>query len=413
MRSDPLEHEQDDTQAARPTPPNGFRFSSTDAGLAKGARLDLWLAVADDAYPAAAVFTTNRVVASPVAMSREHLRLTGGRVRAILVNAGCANACTGQGGDEDAATCARWVAELVQCDPREVLVFSTGVIGKRLNMPAIERSLPGLYESLAATPDALEHASRAILTTDLVPKVSSRRIPLRDGAFGSMVGLAKGSGMIHPQMATMLGFVFTDLMLGDSTAIALRSAVQQSFHRIDVDGDTSTNDSVLAWSSGRRSEKPLDFDDTAHAGLVALTDISIDLAKRIARDGEGATRLIEVRVRGAASDHDADLCARAIATSMLVRTAVHGNDPNWGRIVAAVGRSGADLDTRRLRVGIGDACLFEDDTPHPDREPTAAAALRLDPVVLWAELGRGACESVYYTCDLSADYVRINANYRS
>ncbi|MCB9891094.1 MAG: bifunctional ornithine acetyltransferase/N-acetylglutamate synthase [Planctomycetes bacterium] len=381
--------------------------------VSRRVRLDLWLAVADDAYPAAAVFTTNRVVASPVAMSREHLRLTGGRVRAILVNAGCANACTGQGGDEDAATCARWVAELVQCDPREVLVFSTGVIGKRLNMPAIERSLPGLYESLAATPDALEHASRAILTTDLVPKVSSRRIPLRDGAFGSMVGLAKGSGMIHPQMATMLGFVFTDLMLGDSTAIALRSAVQQSFHRIDVDGDTSTNDSVLAWSSGRRSEKPLDFDDTAHAGLVALTDISIDLAKRIARDGEGATRLIEVRVRGAASDHDADLlharsrraCSYAPPFTATTPTGVVSSQQSVARAPI--------LDTRRLRVGIGDACLFEDDTPHPDREPTAAAALRLDPVVLWAELGRGACESVYYTCDLSADYVRINANYRS
>ncbi len=396
-----------------PTPPVGFRFACTDAGLAKGARPDLWLAVADEAYPAAAMFTTNAVVASPVALSREHLRLTDGRVRAILVNAGCANACTGSGGDEDAATCARWVADHIGCDVREVLLFSTGVIGKRLDMPAIEAALPKLFDSLDGGADALELASRAILTTDLVPKVSARTIELEGGQSAQMVGIAKGSGMIHPDMATMLGFVFTDIRLGAAAPLALRSAVQQSFHRIDVDGDTSTNDAVLCWSSERFDAKPVLFDDSAHAGLLCLSEVCLDLAKKIARDGEGATRMIEVRVSGAASQSEAEACARTIATSMLVRTAVHGNDANWGRIVAAVGRSGARIDTRRLRVGIGEACLFEDDAPHPEREGLATAALREDPVLLWAELAAGACEATYFSCDLSADYVRINANYRS
>lgn len=390
--------------------PAGFRFASVDAGLAKGERPDLWLAVADEACPAAAVFTTNEVVASPVALSREHLRLSGGRTRAILVNAGCANACTGSAGDEDASKIAAEVAALVGCEENEVLLFSTGVIGQRLNVDAIQAALPGLHEGLDRSSAAVEEASRAILTTDLVTKVSQRSIALEGDASATMLGIAKGSGMICPNMATMLGFTFTDLELGASQALLLRAAVQSSYNRISVDGDTSTNDAVLLWSSAQRKEKAR---EESADGLAQLQSISLELAHMIVRDGEGATRRIEVRVDGALSEDQAERCARTIASSLLVRTAVHGGDPNWGRIVACVGRSGVQIDTRKLRVGIGDACLFEEDSARPEAEEAAAAALREDPAVIWAELGAGDASAEFWTCDLSADYVRINADYRS
>lgn len=403
-------HLQTRSRVTQPIIPEGFQFASIDAGLAKGERPDLWLAVADEASPATAVFTTNAIVASPVAMSREHLRQSNGQVRAILVNAGCANACTGAKGDEDAARIAERVAETLDCPVQQILLFSTGVIGKRLRVDAIESALPRLFDELTNDPEAISPASRAILTTDLVPKVAHRRVHLEGGAEAEILGLAKGSGMIAPNMATMLGFVFSDLDFGASASIQLRAAVQESFHRIDVDGDTSTNDSVLLWHSAKRREPPA---DGASDGLTCLTEVSVDLAKSIARDGEGATRLIEVEVRAAATPDQAERCARTVASSMLVRTAVHGGDPNWGRIVAAVGRSGVDLDTRKLRIGIGAHCLFEDDMPHPEREPDAAVAIREDPVHIWVDLARGQCDARFWTCDLSADYIRINADYRS
>ena len=388
--------------------PAGFRFASIDAGIAKGDRLDLWLAVADEAYPAAAVFTRNQIIASPIALCREHMRLNGGMVRAMLVNAGCANACTGEQGDANAARSAELVAESIGCDAREVLVFSTGVIGQQLAVDRIEAALPRLVDSLANDAAAIDDASRAILTTDLVPKVAQERVPLESGDEATILGLAKGSGMIHPDMATMLGFVFSDFDSGRGEDILLRGAVQESFHRISVDGDTSTNDAVVLWTSASKHKAAGE-----NAYFDGLRKVQIELAKAIARDGEGATKLIEVVCRGAQTPEDAERCARTIAQSMLVRTAVHGGDPNWGRILAAAGRSEVILDTRKCQVGIGEVTLFEDDAPRAEREPAAAAHLAGDTVTLWVDLASGEFAASFWTCDLSDGYVRINADYRS
>ncbi len=390
--------------------PEGFQFATAAAGLVNGDRPDLLLAVAERASPASAMFTRNAIVAAPVALSREHLRQTDGLVRAILVNAGSANACTGEQGDEDAMQCAAWVAELVGCDVLEVLVFSTGVIGQRLAMDKIEARLGDMHAELSSEAATIDAASRAILTTDLVPKITSRVITLEDDSEAQLLGLAKGSGMIHPDMATMLGFFFTDFDLGAGSHILLRGAVEESFHRITVDGDTSTNDAVLLWSScAREGLAPQD----EFAFFHALRDMAVDLGRAIARDGEGASKLIEVRVLGALTPDDATKCARTIAGSSLVRTAVHGEDPNWGRILAAAGRSGARIETRKLRAGIGDVCLFEKDEPCAENEPAAAAHLASKEILLWVDLGAGECDSTCWSCDLTADYIRINADYRS
>ncbi|MDP6424586.1 MAG: bifunctional glutamate N-acetyltransferase/amino-acid acetyltransferase ArgJ, partial [Planctomycetota bacterium] len=388
--------------------PTGFRGAAVDADLAKGSRLDLALIVSDAAGMAGAMFTRNRVVAAPVALSREHLRQTSGMTRAILINAGCANACTGPGGDEDAMQCAQWVADAVGCDVLEVLVFSTGVIGEKLQMANIERAVPDLCAQLDTGASTVDAASRAILTTDTRPKVIERAIPLQDGGTAQLVGFAKGSGMIHPDMATMLAFLLTDLDHADPSHVYLRGAVMESFHRVTVDGDSSTNDAVLLWSSGTKQQPA---DDKGF--FKALSECTLHLAKEIARDGEGATKLVEVEVRGGETHDHADNCARAIAQSLLVKTAVHGCDPNWGRILAAAGRSGAEIDTHKVKVGIGEAVLFENDEPQPANEAAAAEHLKSDSVRIWVDLATGPCDSRYWTCDLSADYVRINADYRT
>lgn len=389
--------------------PEGFRLAAVDAGLAKGERPDLLLVVGEDATPAAACFTRNRIVAAPVALAREHLRQTNGLARAILVNAGFANAATGQQGDENAMQCATWVAERLGCDVLEVLVFSTGVIGQQLPLDRIEAALPRLFEALTDDGAIVDVAGHAIRTTDTFSKIHQRSVALADHSEARLLGLAKGSGMIHPDMATMLGFLLTDLELGQGMDIYLRGAVGESFHHLSVDGDTSTNDAVLLWTSARNESPPKD----EVAFFQGLRDLCVDLAKDIARDGEGATKLIEVKVSGATTPDQATQCGRAIATSLLVRTAVHGEDPNWGRILAAAGRAGVDLETRKLRLGIGEATLFERDEALPENEPQAAEHLRGSEVRLWVDLGAGQCESTFWSCDLTADYVRINAEYRT
>jgi len=388
--------------------PDGFRLAATRCGLTKGDRKDLGLIVADEACPATAAFTTNRIVAAPVALCREHLRRNQGLVRAILVNAGCANACTGPEGDQDAVQCATWVAERAGCPVEQVLVFSTGVIGKRLDTEKIEASLDELFGSLANGSEQVDGFARAIMTTDTVPKLAGRTIETQSGPARAL-GFAKGSGMIHPDMATMLAFLLTDTKPALSLELSLRALLGESFHSISVDGDTSTNDSVLLWTSGKHEVGEAEF-EPLHAGL---TDLSTELARAIAKDGEGASKLIEVRVTGAMSPSQARACASTIAQSLLVKTAVHGQDPNWGRILAAAGRSGADMDTRKLRLGIGDACLFENDRPLPANEPAAAEHLEGDSVVLWIDLASGQSATRFWTCDLTAEYVSINADYRT
>ncbi len=395
--------------------PEGFSMAAVDAGITKDPRLDLALVVAEEAFPAAAVFTKNLVVAAPVALDRSQLERSGGRVRAILMNAGCANACTGPEGDEDAVAEVRMVAGALECPEEQVLVFSTGVIGTRLPIGRIEQALPDLIANLSSGTRALEDGGRAILTTDTRPKMgsvswkarSSSQDPEGEKGEASLIGFAKGSGMIHPDMATMLAFLLSDADPDLDLRALLSGVVNQSFHRITVDGDGSTNDSVFLWTSGRR--RLAEGEDFVE-GLDAL---ALHLAKEIARDGEGATKLLEVRVGKAFSPIHARACAKAVASSLLVKTAVHGGDPNWGRILAAAGRSGIDLDTRRVRVGIGPVCLFEEDRPRPENEEEAAAHLEGAEVLIWLELGTGECGDSVFTCDLSEEYVRINADYRT
>lgn len=389
--------------------PEGFRLAACTAAIAKGDRPDLLLVVADEACPAEVTFTQNQIVASPVAMSREHLRLSGGMVRAILVNAGCANACTGARGDGDTMQCAELVARQLECPVHEVLTFSTGVIGQRLPMDNIKAAVPKLFESLNASSESVELAARAIMTTDTRSKIREESISLARGEDARILGFAKGAGMIHPDMATMLAFLFTDHMPQIALSLALRASVQQSYNRISVDGDSSTNDAVLLWTSARKEEK-----EKIEAGFMQTLDlVNRELAKEIARDGEGASKLIEVQVRGAFSTGDAVSCAKAVVTSLLVKTAVHGEDPNFGRILAAAGRSGAKMDTAKLRMGIGETCLFEEDCPFPERKAKAKEELRGAEVLLWLELAAGDAEAVAWGCDLSAEYVSINAKCRS
>ncbi|MFQ5506799.1 MAG: bifunctional glutamate N-acetyltransferase/amino-acid acetyltransferase ArgJ [Planctomycetota bacterium] len=387
--------------------PEGFRISTVSAGLAAPERPDLLLILADEACPASAVFTTNQVIAAPVALCREHMRLNRGLVRAILANSGSANSCTGPEGDQDAMQCAAWIAERLGCPTEEVLLFSTGVIGQRLEIDRIEDSLDELFEGLTLDPGAIDSAARAIMTTDMVPKIGHGSVPLDAEEDGCILGLAKGSGMIHPQMATMLAFFLTDI---DPSALSadfvLRAVVGETFHHVSVDGDGSTNDSVLLWSSRKRKE-------TEEAGdrfLRTFEEVASDLARAIARDGEGASKLIVVEVRQAISSRQAVECGRTIAGSLLVKTAVHGEDPNWGRILAAAGRSGVNMNTRKLRVGIGPACLFENDRPRPENEALAREHMKGEEVLIWIELAAGDSEACFYGCDLSADYVRINAD---
>ena len=389
--------------------PLGFRMAAVDAGIAAGDRLDLLLIVADEACSASCVFTRNRVVASPVALSRSHLERSGGQVRAILVNAGNANACTGEEGDLAAQREADLVAEALGCPVEQVLIFSTGVIGSRFPIEKVEAALPGLLLELDAerSPgERVQRAAAAIMTTDTRPKIA-RHLLGKDEDGPQILGIAKGSGMIHPDMATMLGFILSDAQPSLLLQGLLQAAVQESFHRITVDGDTSTNDAVLLWVSGKAEE------EEEVLFLEGLDEICLSLAKQIARDGEGATKLIEVRASKALMPTHALTVAKTIAQSLLVKTAVHGEDPNWGRILAAAGRAGAPLDTRKIRVGIGEVCLYEEDHPLPENEEAAKRHLQGSEVLLWVELGTGEVSASCWTCDLSEDYIKINAEYRT
>ncbi len=392
-----------------PRLPLGFRIATTRAGIAKGDRLDLCLIVADEACSASCMFTKNRVVASPVALSRSHIERSGGLVRAILVNAGNANACTGEEGDLAAQREADLIAEALGCPVEQVLVFSTGVIGQRFPIEKVEAALPQLLQGLETDQSPKEQvlkAASAIMTTDTKPKIAHRSLGDEEDA-PILVGIAKGSGMIHPDMATMLGFILSDAKPGLLLHGLLQTSVQQSFHRITVDGDTSTNDAVLLWTSGKAEE------DEHILFLEGLDEVCLSLAKQIARDGEGATKFVEVRVDKALMPTHAIMVGKTIAQSLLVKTAVHGEDPNWGRILAAAGRAGAPLDTRRLRVGIGEVCLYEEDHPLPENEEAAQRHLQGDEVLLWVELGTGEASASCWTCDLSEDYIKINADYRT
>jgi len=391
--------------------PKGFLASGVRSGVRKR-RPDLALIVAEGGpAAAAAVFTKNRFAAAPVELSRAALRRSGGRVKAVVVNSGCANAITGLEGARAAARVRDRAAALLRCPPSEIFLASTGVIGVPLPDAKIRAALPDAVARLS--PGGIDAASHAILTTDVGPKVASAAFRLGNRR-GRIVGFAKGAGMIHPNLATMLAFVMTDVAAApEYLRRALREAADATFNAISVDGDTSTNDTVLLMASGRLGNEPLASADDDADFRRALANVCRDLAWRIVRDGEGATRVMEITVRGAATEKEARLAANAIATSPLVKTALHGGDPNWGRILAAIGRSGARISSRRVELSAGAVRLVVQGSAASYRERDAARVFARERVPVTADLGAGSATATVLASDLGHDYVSLNADYRS
>jgi glutamate N-acetyltransferase / amino-acid N-acetyltransferase len=391
------------------TAARGFRAAGISAGIKANRNPDLALLVSDAPAQAAAVFTTNKATAAPVIVSREHLQRSGGIARAIVVNSGCANACTGEDGLAAARETTAETARLVGCPIEQVLVASTGVIGVSLPMDKIAAGLPSALAALGA--DQGPQAARAIMTTDPFPKEAAARIAIggREVAIG---GMAKGSGMIEPMMATMLAFVTTDASVPQALLDrALREAVHDTFNAITVDGECSTNDCVMLLANA--TSGAVVSDATYGAFLDGLTAVCRTLALGIVRGGEGATKLVTVSVSGAASSEEARRAAKAIANSPLVKTAIHGGDPNWGRLIAVAGRAGVAFELERAAVRIGSTVLFDRGRPHDERTPEAAEYLKGTDLTVSVDLGAGSASSTVWTCDLSAEYVRINADYRT
>ncbi len=391
------------------TTPRGFRAAGVSAGIKANHGLDLALLVSDGPAQAAAVFTTNLALAAPVVVSREHLARSGGTARAVIVNSGCANACTGDEGMQAARDMAAETARLVHCPAEQVLVASTGVIGVALPIDKIRDGLPAAFGALGADQGAM--AARAIMTTDPFPKEAAAQVVI-DGRDVTIGGMAKGSGMIEPMLATMLAFVTTDAAVPKTLLDrALREAVGDTFNAITVDGECSTNDCVMLLANGASG---VAIDEVSYATFAAgLTAVCRELALGIVRGGEGATKLVTVMVKGAASSDEARKAAKAIANSLLVKTAIHGGDPNWGRLIAVAGRAGVAFELSRAAVMIGSTVLFENGRPHDEASPEAAEYLRGKDLTVSVDLGAGGASSTVWTCDLSAEYVRINADYRT
>ena len=387
--------------------PKGFVASGVRAGIRKK-RPDLGLIVAPDGASAAAVFTQNKFQAAPVVLSRSALKRSGGSVRAVVVNAGCANAVTGKEGLDAAKRVRERAADLLACSNEEIFLASTGVIGVVLPDKKVRDFLPDAINRLSN--GGIEAFSHAILTTDVGPKVAQATFTI-GGRRGRLVGVAKGAGMIHPNMATMLAFVMTDAGITPSDLQKmLKTSVDQSFNSISVDGDTSTNDTVLLLSSGKLGNSPKeDLSDFQRA----LDTLCRELAWMIVRDGEGAIRVMELEVTGAKTDRDAKLAAHAIATSPLVKTALHGGDPNWGRILAAVGRSGARFSLKKISLHAGPIALVRNGAPASYKEKDAAKVFARERVPLRVDLGMGTARAVVLSSDLGHDYVSLNADYRS
>ncbi|HBE31232.1 MAG TPA: arginine biosynthesis bifunctional protein ArgJ [Cyanobacteria bacterium UBA11369] len=400
------------------TAPRGYRAAGIKAGLKPSGLPDLALIVSDVDAIAAGVFTTSVVRAAPIDYCRQRL-LAKHSARAILCNAGQANAATGDQGWADAVESALLLAEALNIPAESILLASTGVIGQRIKMDALRAGIPKLVA--AASETGGDAAAGAIITTDLVPKSIALETMI-DGRPVRMGGIAKGSGMIHPNMATMLAFVTCDAAVSTSLWQEMLSrAADKSFNQITVDGDTSTNDTLIALANGQsRTPAITEMGADAEKLEAMLTEVCQYLARAIARDGEGATCLIEVQVSGAHTDEDARKVARTIAGSSLAKSAVFGRDPNWGRIAAAAGRAGVHFDQQDLRIQLGDFLLMENGQPLPfDRAAasnylkTAAAGayLKEDTVLIAVSIGNGSGSGKAWGCDLSYDYVKINAEY--
>ena len=389
----------------------GFRFSATAAGIKKPGKLDMGLIVSDTPAVSSGVFTTNKVVAAPVILSSPRVR--SGLCQAILVNSGNANACTGQDGLDDAIACVDLVAEALKLNPDLVAVSSTGVIGLRMDVSKFDAAVPALVETLSD--DAADQVADAMMTTDSFAKVSAAYGSVGDKAY-TVLGLAKGAGMIHPDMATMLAFVMTDAAVTKEFAdVALHRAVDKSFNRITVDRDTSTNDMVLFLANGASGASEIGIGSPeAEEFCLLLDELLLDLAKMIVSDGEGATKLTRIVVRGASNEADAKLAACSVATSSLVKTALFGEDANWGRIIAAVGYSGAEVNPDKVDIRVGDVALVSSGLgTGSELEAEATAIMQQPEFTVTIDLNLGSAEHDYYTSDLTYDYIKINADYRS
>ncbi len=398
-----------------PTTPLGFRAAAVAAGIKQSGRPDLVLVISDRDCAAAGVFTSNRVAAAPVLLDRETLAAGRAALRGVIINAGNANACTGAPGLADAREMQRLAATAVDVRPEQFLVMSTGVIGVPLPMERVRAGVAAAAPLLSA--EGGPAAAEAIMTTDTRPKRAAVEVELTGGRV-RLGGMAKGAGMIHPNMATLLGLLTTDAAVApDDLDALLRDAVAGSFNAISIDGDTSTNDTVLLLANGAAGVALSDAESRARFA-AALSDLCRQLAQMIVRDGEGATRVVAVRVTGAASAADARRVADAIATSPLVKTAFAGGDPNWGRILAATGRSGAMVEPDRLSLWVGapgaePLQLVRAGTPTAFREADAAAVFALPEFTAHVDLALGDGEATLWTTDLTHEYVTINADYRT
>jgi glutamate N-acetyltransferase/amino-acid N-acetyltransferase len=391
------------------TAPVGFEAAGVTCGIKSKGR-DLALLVARPPAYAAGIFTTNLAVAAPVVVTREHLRRAGSLVSALVVNSGCANACTGEQGLATALGMATDTAHALDCPEEQVLVSSTGVIGVQLDTDRLRRGITLAAGALGRK--GHRAAAEAIMTTDPWPKEAAVRATTPVGVF-HVGGMAKGSGMIEPNMATMLGFLTTDAAVEPALLRrALVQAAENTFNAITVDGETSTNDMVILLASGQSGVR---IDETGYPAFVdSLHAVCRELALGVVRGGEGATKLIEITVSGARSPAEAKQAARTIANSPLVKTAIHGGDPNWGRLVAVAGRAGVGFNLAHARVRIGETEVFADEEIFADREPAAAEHLRGSEVTIGMNMGTGgAGTATVWTCDFSAEYVHINAEYRT
>ncbi len=387
----------------------GFKASAVASGLKKDHALDLALVFSENAASVAGVFTTNKVRAAPVVLSME--RVGSGKTRAIIVNSGNANACTGESGLEDARKTAECVADALGIRDEEVLVLSTGVIGQPLDMRLIFEAVPSLVRGLSG--ETVSLAAQAMMTTDSFPKISRF-----EGYIGNrpyvIQGIAKGAGMIMPNMATMLCVVMSDVLMEPvELQKSTSTAVGRSFNRITVDGDTSTNDTVLVMANGLAANSALS-DEDRDGFTNGLTQVMGELARMIVQDGEGATKVVEIRIKGAHSAADADRAARTIANSSLVKTAFYGQDPNWGRILAALGRADIQMEETRVNIWIDEIQIVHRGLGMGVlAEKSAARKMNQKEFAVMVDLQQGPYEDHIVTCDLTHDYVSINADYRT
>src|SRR5437016_1364910 len=394
--------------------PRGFRFAATACGLKKTGALDLAILSSDVSASAAAVFTQNLVVAAPVMLSKKHLQLSGGRMQAVVVNAGNANCATGARGEAASLRTVEETARRLRAQPEEVFVCSTGVIGVQLPVEKILRALPSLTQNRRPSARSFVELSLAICTTDTRPKTAAASFKMA-GKRIHLVGCAKGAGMIHPNMATTLAFADTDAAISPALLQrTLRDVTSRTFNSISVDGDTSTNDTLLVLANGAAGTPSISNGSKAHRQFAAsLEEVCASLAQQIVADGEGAQRVIEIEVRGARTESAARKIADTIATWPLVNTAFAGADPNWGRIFAAAGRSGVKFDPSLVEITMAGIKVLRKGQPLDFNERAASNRLLAEHVPIVVDLHAGKSRARYWTCDFTAEYVRVNASYRT